>query len=87
MAKNRGEQDIEETCKIISNCNLLFEDHDRQRKMKDSFYKVKKRRNEYTNLKKKVGFYQGVTNKLGKTSLDDYRFNQIFDMKRCDDRE
>ena len=55
--------------------------------MNDEFYKIKKRRDEYTKLKNKVGFYQGVTNQLGKTQIDDERLNQIFTMKRCDDRE
>lgn len=37
-----GEQAIDKTCNIISKCNLLFEDHERQLNLHDDFYKHKK---------------------------------------------
>jgi hypothetical protein len=75
--KSQKSRDIDRTCQIISSCNLLFEDVDRKQKANDSFYKVKKRRDEFQKLKNKVGHLEAST-------IDTARLNKIFEMERAD---
>lgn len=63
---------------------MVFEDCARKATLNDSFYKHKKQWDEFTKLKKKVGHQDGVTNTLGKTTIDKYRLNKIFVTKHMD---
>ena len=78
----KSDEVINKTCKIISNCNLLFEDQRRKEQQNDDFYKVKKQRDDYNKTKNKVGHIAYDTSILGgKMSISDYRLNKIYASK------
>jgi len=52
--------------------------------MNDSFYKHMRQWDMYTKLKKRVGHLDGVTSTLGKTGLDKYKLNKIFQKRQLD---